>query len=200
MSRERGRDDARSAIAVQAARLMAEDGIEDYGLAKRKAAKQLGMPDTRRLPNNAEIDAALHEYQSIYQPDDQRRRTQLLREQAVDSMRELEAFSPHLTGSVLSGTPGPYASIHLQLYTDNAKAVELFLLGRGFSYRTGQTRLYAGGELRTLPVFTIDDDGIEIELTVLDTHDLRAPVRATAEGRVIERAKLQTVEAMLGPQ
>lgn len=200
MSRERGRDDARSAIAVQAARLMAEDGIEDYGLAKRKAAKQLGMPDTRRLPNNAEIDAALHEYQSIYQPDDRQRRTQLLREQAVDSMRELEAFNPHLTGSVLSGTPGPYASIHLQLYTDNAKAVELFLLGRGLSYRTGQTRLYAGGEQRTLPVFTIDDDGIEIELTVLDPRDLRAPVRASAEGRVIERAKLQTVEAMLGPQ
>lgn len=200
MSRERGRDDARSAIAVQAARLMAQDGIEDYGLAKRKAARQLGMPDTRRLPNNSEIDAALQEYQSIYQPDDQRRRTQLLREQAVDSMRELETFNPHLTGSVLSGTPGPYASIHLQLYTDNAKAVELFLLGRGFSYRTGQTRLYAGGELRTLPVFTIDDDGIEIELTVLDLRDLRAPVRATAEGRVIERARLQAVEAMLAEQ
>lgn len=197
MSRERGRDDTRSAIAVYAARLMAEDGIEDYGLAKRKAAKQLGMPDTRRLPNNAEIDAALREYQGIYQPDDQRQRTQLLREQAVDSMRELEDFNPHLTGSVLSGIAGPYASIHLQLYTDNAKAVELFLLDRGLSYRTGQTRLYAGGELRTLPVFTIDDEGTEIELTVLEQRDLRAPVRATAEGRVIERAKLQTVEAML---
>lgn len=200
MSRERGRDDARNAIAVQAARLMAQDGIEDYGLAKRKAARQLGMPDTRRLPNNAEIDAALQEYQSIYQPDDQRRRTQLLREQAVDRMRELEAFNPHLTGSVLSGTPGPYASIHLQLYTDNAKAVELFLLGRGYGYRTGQTRLYAGGELCTLPVFIIDDDGIETELTVLDLRDLRAPVRSTAEGRVIERAKLPAVEAMLAQQ
>ena len=100
MSRERGRDDARSALAVPAARLMAEDGIEDYGLAKRKAAKQLGMHDTRRLPNNAEIDAALREYQVIYQPDDQRQRTQLLREQAVDTMRELEDFNPHLTGSV----------------------------------------------------------------------------------------------------
>lgn len=197
MSRERGRDDSRSAIAVQAARLMVQDGIEDYGLAKRKAAKQLGMPDTRRLPNNAEIDAALREYQGIYQSDDQRLRIQLLREQAVNSMRELSAFSPHLTGSVLSGVAGPYAAIHLQLYTDNAKAVELFLLDRGLPYRTRQVRLYAGGELRTLPVFTIDDEGTEIELTVLETRDLRAPVRATAEGRVIERAKLQLVEALL---
>ena len=189
MSRERGRDDARSAIAVQAARLMAEDGIEDYGLAKRKAAKQLGMHDTRRLPNNAEIDAALREYQVIYQPDDQRQRTQLL--------RELADFNPHLTGSVLSGIAGPYASIHLQLYTDSAKAVELFLLGRRLNYRTGQARLYAGGELRTLPIFTIEDEGTEIEMTVLETRDLRAPVRTSAEGRVIERAKLPAVEALL---
>lgn len=197
MSRERVRDDARSAIAVQAARLMAEDGIEDYGLAKRKAARQLGMPDARRLPNNDEIDAALREYQGIYQSGDQHQRIRLLREQAVDSMRELAVFNPHLTGSVLSGIAGPYATIHLQLYADNAKAVELFLIGRGVAYRTGQTRLYAGSELRTLPVFTIDDEGAEIELTVLESRDLRVPVRATAEGRVIERARLQAVEALL---
>jgi hypothetical protein len=198
MSKERSRDDARSAIAVQAARLMAQDGIEDYAMAKRKAARQLGMHDTRSLPNNAEIDAALREYQIIYQPDGQRQRTQLLREQAADIMRELVEFNPHLTGSVLSGIAGPYATIHLQLYTDSAKAVELFLLGRGQAYRTGQSRLYAGGELRTLPVFTIENEGTEIEMTVLETRDLRAPVRATAEGRVIERAKLPAVEALLG--
>jgi hypothetical protein len=176
---------------------MAQDGIEDYGLAKRKAAKQLGMPDTRRLPNNAEIDAALREYQGIYQSDDQRQRIQLLREQAVNIMHGLSAFNPHLTGSVLSGTAGPYAGIQLHLYTDSAKAVELLLLDRGLSYRTGQVRLYAGGELRTLPVFTIEDEGTEIEMTVLETRDVRAPVRATAEGRVIERAKLQAVKGLL---
>jgi hypothetical protein len=197
MSRERSRDDARSAIAVQAARLMAQDGIEDYGLAKRKAAKQLGMPDMRRLPNNAEIDSALREYKDIYQLDDQRQRIKLLREQAVSSMLELSEFNPHLTGSVLSGIAGPYATIHLQLYTDSAKAVELFLLNRGLPYRTGQVRLYAGGELRLLPVFSIDDEGIEIEMTVLETRDLRAPVRITAEGRNIERAKLPAVRALL---
>ena len=155
------------------------------------------MPDTRRLPNNAEIDAALREDQGIYQSDDQRQRIQLLRERAVICMQGLSLFSPHLTGSVLSGIAGPYATIQLQLYTDNAKAVELYLLDRGLSYRTGQVRLYAGGEMRTVPVFTIDDDGIEIEMTVLETRDLRAPVRATADGRVIERAKVQVVKGLL---
>lgn len=198
MSRERSRDDARSAIAVQAARLMAQDGIEDYGLAKRKAAKQLGMPDTRRLPNNDEIDAALREYQDIYQSDDQGRRIRALREQTVRVMRELAAFNPHLTGSVLSGIAGPYATIRLQLYTENTKTVELFLIDRNIPYKTGQSRLYAGHEPRVLPVFSIAEDDTEIELTVLESRDLRAPLRATPEGRVLERAKLQAVEALLG--
>lgn len=198
MARERGRDDTRSAIAVHAARLMAQDGIEDYGLAKRKAAKQLGIPDSSRLPNNDEIDAALREYQDIYRSGDQEQRVRLLRELAVRAMRELAAFDPHLTGSVLTGIAGPYAVIHLQLFTENPKAVELFLIDRKMPYKTGQSRLYAGHEPRVLPVFSISVEGTEIELTVFDSRDLRAPVRATAEGRVIERARMPAVAALLG--
>lgn len=198
MARERGRDDTRSAIAVHAARLMAQDGIEDYGLAKRKAAKQLGIPDSSRLPNNDEIDAALREYQDIYRSGDQEQRVRLLREQAVRAMRELAAFDPHLTGSVLTGIAGPYAVIHLQLFAENPKAVELFLIDRKMPYKTGQSRLYAGHEPRVLPVFSISVEGTEIELTVFDSRDLRAPVRATAEGRVIERARMPAVAALLG--
>ncbi|MBY0270395.1 MAG: hypothetical protein K2X06_11025 [Burkholderiales bacterium] len=197
MARERGRDDTRSAIAVHAARLMAQDGIEDYGLAKRKAAKQLGIPDSSRLPNNDEIDVALRQYQDIYRSDDQDQRIRALREQAVRAMRELAVFDPHLTGSVLSGIAGPYAVIHLQLFTDNPKAVELFLIDRKMPYKTTQSRLYAGHEQRVLPVFNINVEGSDIELTVFDSRDLRAPVRATAEGRVIERARLPAVAALL---
>lgn len=197
MSRERGRDDTRRAIAVHAARLMAQDGIEDYGLAKRKAAKLLGIADARRLPNNDEIDAALREYRDIYRDESQDLRLRGLREQALRAMREFTGFDPHLTGSVLSGSAGPYAVIHLQLYADNPKAVELFLIDRGIVYKTGESRLYAGNELRVLPVFAIEGEDADIELTVLDPRDLRAPLRATAEGRIIERVRPAAVEALL---
>ncbi len=197
MPRERSRDDTRNAIAVHAARLMAQDGIEDYGLAKRKAARQLGIPESGRLPTNDEIEVALREYQGIYQGDAQALRVRELRLHAARVMRELAAFDPHLTGSVLSGIAGPYAGIRLQLFTDNIKAVELLLIDRGIAYKTTQTRLYAGQEMRVLPVFTISEDGIEIELTVFDLRDLRVPVRATPEGRAIERARIAAVENLL---
>jgi hypothetical protein len=197
MPRESGRNDRRNRIAHLAARLMAEDGIEDYALAKRKAARQAGTPDTRELPTNEEIDAELKIYQQIYLREEHVSRLRELRTIALRAMQELARFDPHLTGSVLRGNAGKYADIHLQLYTDNAKAVELFLIDRGIPYRVGQSRLYAGADPQTVPVYIVVDGGTEIELTVLDTRDLRGPVRTSLEGKAIERARLPVVEQLL---
>src|SRR5688500_1794539 len=106
MAREAGRNDRRSHIAYCAARLMAEDGIEDYALAKRKAARQAGVPETRELPTNEEIDEALKAYRQIYHREEHRDRLRALRGAALRAMRELAPFNPYLTGSVLSGNAG----------------------------------------------------------------------------------------------
>lgn len=197
MPRDSGRNVARGRIAHLAARLMAEDGIEDYALAKRKAARQAGMPATRDLPANEEIEAALKLYRQIHQPQTHRAQLRALRRAAVQAMREMIRFNPYLTGTVLNGNAGKYADINLQLFTENVKAVELFLIDREISYRAAQTRLYVGQELRTVPVFTVHHDGVEIEITVLSTGDLRLPLRSTMEGKIIERAKIQAVEELL---
>ncbi|HEY7656990.1 MAG TPA: hypothetical protein VH881_09005 [Burkholderiales bacterium] len=197
MPKDTGRNDRRSRIAYLAARLMAEDGIEDYALAKRKAARQAGMPDTRELPANEEIDEALRTYQQIYHPEEHHARLRALRETAARAMRELARFNPHLTGSVLNGNAGKYADINLQLFTDNEKAVELYLIDRGIPYRTAQIRLYSAEGMRTVPVYTVSDDGTDIELTVLSVIDQRGPLRASPDGRSIERAKLSAVEQLL---
>jgi len=197
MVKETGRNDARGRIAHLAARLMAEDGIEDYALAKRKAARQVGMTDTRELPTNEEIDAALKSYREIYHREEHRVRLRALREKAVRAMRELTQFNPYLTGSVLNGNAGKYADINLQLFTDNAKAVELYLIDCQVPYRAAQARLFSGEEPRTVPVFTVTDEGTEIEITVLSPRELRGPLKTSLEGKAIERAKLQSVEQLL---
>ena len=84
----------RRSIAALAARLMAEDGIADYGLAKRKAARQLGAPETEALPNNAEIETELRAYQALYQVDEQRERLLDMRRAAAEVMRLLDPFKP----------------------------------------------------------------------------------------------------------
>lgn len=197
MPRDRNRNDERSRIAHLAARLMAEDGIEDYGAAKRKAARQAGAPDTRQLPTNEEINEALRMHQALYQTAEHPERLRVLREHAMDAMRRLERFNPYLTGSVLAGNAGKYADINLQLYTDSAKSVELYLLDQRINYRPGQQRLYIGGAARTVPTFTLDEGGVEVQLVVLDTQDVRASVKTSPDGKAIERAKLNAVEALL---
>jgi len=197
MPKDTGRNDRRSRIAHLAARLMAQDGIEDYAHAKRKAARQAGMPETRELPTNEEVEEALRTYQQIYHHEEHRNRLRVLRETAVRAMRELARFNPHLTGSVLNGNAGKYADVNLQLFTDNEKAVELYLIDRRIPYKSAQSRLYSGEEMRTVPVYTLSDHGTDIELTVLSTLDLRGSLRTSPEGKNIERAKLQAVEQLL---
>jgi hypothetical protein len=197
MPKDRTRNDERSRIAHFAARLIAEDGIEDYAAAKRKAARQAGVPDTRQLPTNEEIDAALRTHQTLYGGDAHVARIRELRGRALEVMKELARFNPYLTGSVLSGNAGKYADINLHLYTDEGKDVELFLLNRGIGYRAGERRLWCGETLRTLPAFTVDHDGTEIEIIVFARDDLRQPVRTNAEGKALERARPEAVQALL---
>lgn len=197
MSKARGRNDERSRIAHMAARLMVQDGIEDYAVAKRKAARQAGLMDARQLPTNEEIDVALRTYQTLYCADAHRERLQALRSHALEVMRDLEQFNPYLTGSVLTGSAGKYADINIQLYTDDVKGVEMFLLGRDIPYRTGQCRMYCGAEARIVSLFVIDDDGTEIQLAVLALDDLRVPVRTTPDGKAAERARAPAVAALL---
>jgi hypothetical protein len=197
MAKDRARNDERSRIAHLAARIMVEDGVEDYATAKRKAARQAGMPETRQLPTNDEIDEALRVHQALYAGDAHRERLRALRTHAIGVMRDFEKFNPYLTGSVLNGNAGKYADINLQLYTDSTKAIEMYLIDRDLDYRPGQCRLYCGEELKTLPTYTIDDDGIEIQVTVLALDDLRHPVRTAPDAKPIERARLPQVEALL---
>lgn len=187
----------REQLAHRAARIMAEDGIGDFALAKRKAARQAGVPDTRHLPTNEEVEQALRSYQSLYQGAEHRARLRFLRAEAVRVMREFSRYSPHLVGSVLSGSAGRYSDIDLQLFTDAVKDVELYLLDRRLEYRPGDTRLHVGDQLRTLPCFALTGGAAIVTLTVLPANDVRCNVRRTPDGRVMERARLDAVIALL---
>lgn len=187
----------RERIAQLAARLMAEDGIQDYAHAKRKAARQMGAPDTQSLPSNGEVEQALRAYQDLYQKDEHDACLARLRQEALDVMKTLERFNPHLTGSVLTGTAGRHSDINLQLFADSAKEVELFLLTGRVPYETGSRRLRVGDVIREVPVFTVFGEQAKIDIAVLAPEDLRLGSRNTADGRTPERAKIKQVAALV---
>lgn len=187
----------RTRIAAAAARMMAEDGIEDHATAKRKAARLLGATDTRSMPGNDEVDAELRTYLSLYQADEHRERLHELRSIAIEVMSELAEFRPYLAGSVLKGTAGKYADIDLQLFTDDPKSIELLLLNRGIEYEVETQRHYCGDEPRSVSVLRLDWDGTPITLSVYAANDERMALKTTLAGRPIERAGLNAVSALL---
>jgi hypothetical protein len=130
----------RRAIACAAARLMAEEGIGDYGTAKRKAARGLGATEAEALPTNEEIETELRAWQSLYQEDEQRERVHDLRSTALEVMQLLAEFNPYLTGGALDGTAGRYSAVEIELYADSSKDVEIALLSHAISYDTVDSR------------------------------------------------------------
>jgi len=198
MSRKNTRQTGvRARIAAAAARIMAEDGIDDFALAKRKAARQFGAGDAEALPANDEIDDALRAYRALYQPDEHPERIAELRRVALGAMRALERFTPYLTGAVLKGSAGPYAEIDLQLFPDSAKDVEIFLLDRNIPYTTQEGRRYAGDRAHAVSVLSLDWQGAPLRLSVFDARDERIALKTSHAGRVMERAGIAELGAML---
>jgi hypothetical protein len=187
----------RERIAHIAARLMAEDGIGDFSLAKRKAARQAGAPDTRNLPTDDEVECALRSYQQLYQADEQQARLRHLREQARGMMVQLSRFNPYLTGSVLTGSAGKYSDINIHLFTDSTKDVEMFLIDRKIPYRSHERRVYVGDDIRNVPVFNITGEAADFDVTVFGERDLRAQIRSSPEGRPFDRVRATWLAAEL---
>lgn len=187
----------RELIAQTAARMIAEDGIQDYALAKRKAARQLGAADTHSLPSNSEVQQALRLHQELYQKDEQTLRLRQLRTEALAAMHLLERFNPYLTGSVLTGTATRHSDINLQLFTDSAKEVELFLLNRKTPYETAEKRYRLNDDTLSVPTFTLQGETSEIRLAVFSSEGLRKSAYDPIEGKPLERAKIKQLETLL---
>jgi len=198
-NRAAGRDQQmRTRIAQEAARLMSEEGIQDFYAAKRKAAQHLGAPDTRNMPRNQEVEAALQEYQRLFRGEQQTGHLRVLREAAVQAMRFLAGFKPRLVGSVLSGTAGRHADINLHLFADTPEEVSLFLMDNSIPFQPAQKRLRISREAwREFPAYEFMAGEQAVELVVFPSEGRREAPRSPVDGRPMRRARVEEVEALV---
>lgn len=174
---------ARSAIAAAAARLMAEDGISDYHHAKKKAARQLGLPEHTAFPDNAEVEAELRAYRNLYQDEGHAELLAALRHSALELLELLVDFNPWLTGSVLDGTAGEHSHIDILLFADSAKEVEIFLLNRGIEVNHVDPR-----SDKVEAVLQIETDTVDANLVILSPQLERVSLKHR-DGRPRERMR-----------
>ena len=199
MHPDRGRSDQmRRRIAVEAARLISEHGIRDYHQAKVKAAERLGIDVDTALPKNAEIEAALREYQRLFDAEDQPRRLRELRESAREALQFFARFEPRLVGAVLDGSADRHSSVCLHVFSDDAESVAGFLDERGIPYELQSRPLRLTRDVqREFPAFVFSAGETPVDVTVLPEELLRqAPLDRSGE-KPMRRASLAMLDELL---
>ena len=180
-------------IAATAARMIVEEGLE-YGPAKHRAVKQLGLPKRSALPSNEEIEDEVRDYLALFCADTQPAELLALRELAAVWMERLAEFRPHLSGAVWRGTATRLNNVHLQLFCDDSKAAEIALINWNVDYDVAshgdQDVLLLAAPCQAL------GETVTLALTILDFDDLRGALKPDARGRT-ERGDLAALKKLM---
>lgn len=172
-------------IASAAARMVVEEGLE-YGPAKRRAVKQLGLPGRTALPDNEEVEQAVEEYISLFCADTQPVELKVLRELALVWLERLARFRPHLGAAVWRGTATKLSDIYIQLFCDDPKSAEIALIDMGVRFEVSAVIGFQGETVDALSVHVpcaALQANVGVHLMVYDFDDLRGALKADARGR-----------------
>jgi len=193
-----GNDQLRQHIAADAARILAEEGVHDFHSAKRKAAIRLGLPETKHLPGNDEVHAALEEYLRLFHGPRLAQNTRRLRGLALDAMRFLSSFEPRLVGPVLSGTVTATSEIEIHLTADTPEEIGFWLQEHQIPYQQTDRRLRFGGDrIESLPAYRFTADNIPIEICVFARRAARETPLSPVDGKPMKRANLKELEQLV---
>jgi hypothetical protein len=191
-------DTRKAEIAATAARMVVEEGLE-YGAAKRRAVKQLGLAGRAALPDNDELEDAVREYIELFAADTQADELLALRRLAIVWMERLREFRPYLAGAVWRGTATRRSDIYLQLFCDDSKSAELALIDRQVRYQPSTVVGFNGAATEALSVHSWCDElqeDIGVHLLVYDHDDVRGALKPDARGR-IPRGNLEAVQQLV---
>jgi hypothetical protein len=184
----------RTAVAQEAARLMAEHGIRDYLVAKRKAAERYGVVEGSTLPKNTEIEAALLSYQRLFGGEQHASSLREQRRVALLAMRLLEKFEPRLVGQILTGSATEYADIQLHVFSDNTEAVTMYLMDRRYEYEVFERRVRMTSErFINVPTVRFEMERETVEAYVFPADGLRQAPISPVDGKPMRRAAIQEV-------
>ena len=188
----------RQRLAHEAARLMAEGGIRDFQMAKRKAAQRLGIFDDASLPRNREIEDALRDYQRLFLGDRQQADLRHRREAALRALEFFTAFQPRLVGPVLDGTADAHSPVLLHLHSDDPDAVPRWLDDQGIPAQARTRRLRLDRERETeVPAWLFGAEGLGFEVLVLPLDGLRQAPLSAIDEKPMRRASAAQLRTLL---
>lgn len=187
----------RDEILHETARIICEELVLDYRMAKQKAAQRLGFGGRAALPDNASVQAAVIAYQRLYGGDQYRRHLQSLRQVAVQAMRLMAEFSPRLVGGAVSGAISGAHRVQLHAFPEQPEALDIFLQDRNIPYEQDERRYrYADGSEREVPLVRFEAGEIGVDVAAFTQGDERRAPLSPTDGLVMKRLTLAEAEAL----
>ena len=191
-------DHRRMALALEAARIIQEEGLTDFRAAKAKAAERLALGRNAPLPDNAEIEAALAERTRIFYSATQPALLAGLRRAAFEVMRDLAAFHPRLVGDVLSGTATVHSAVDLHLFSDTVESVGSALEALGIGHRDVSRRhRLRHDEVEPFPGYRFSAHDCEFSSTVFPLRLRGHAPLSRVDGRPMRRASVRELAELL---
>ena len=172
-------------IAASAAQCVVEEGLE-YGPAKRRALKILGLPPKTPLPSNEQLEAQVKDYIELFCADTQPAELLALRQHALMWMQRLQDFRPYLGGAVWHGTATRWSDIYLQLFCDDEKSCEIELINKGVDFEARTVNGLHGEPVEALSIHSFCKElgeEIGVHLLINEYDDVRGALKADAQGR-----------------
>lgn len=198
MARRQTRNEQlRLVIAQESARIMAEHGIGDYLVAKKKAAENLGVTERSALPRNREIEDALSRHLQLFTSDTHESHLSRLRSAALTAMEKFAEFSPRLVGPVLAGTATAHSDIDLHLFADPPELVAMRLFELGTKYEVGQRTIRYRGRSEICPSYRFTNIGLQFDLTVFPGLGLREAPSSPVDGKPMKRSGIDQLRRLV---
>lgn len=188
----------RQRVALEAARIMSEEHLNDFSRARQKAAERLGITTRNDMPTNQEIEFELRSYRSIFSNESATNGLLSQRQAALEAMKFFETFKPRLVGSVLDGTADVHDAVQLHLFSNLPEDFILFLMENSVDFdQRDETVRYKSGKTQTVPCFYFRAGDIPFHIFVFPLLDIRQAPLSNVSGSALKRAGIEEVRSLL---
>ena len=186
----------RELIAREAARLMYEEGVDQFLDAKQKAARRITGKAGGVLPSNGQISDELYQLAMFRQGDKHQQKLFEMRLLALDVMEHLADFSPRLIGSVSTGRIRDGSDVDLHVFVDHIEVLFNHLSMLEWPYECREVWINAGGKPNCYNHVYLSFE-YPVELSVYDTREIRVRGRSSTDGKPIDRMSASRVRDLL---
>lgn len=171
--------------------------MTDYRLAKQKAVQRLGLGFKTPMPKNAEVEAAVLEYQRLFGGREYSERLRKLRQTALQAMKLLAPYDPRLVGAAISGAVSDAHRVQLHAFTDKPEILDAFFHDHGIVYRQDEREYrYPDGTSESVPLVRFEAGDIGVDVAAFRVGEERRLPLSPANGEPMRRLTASEVEAL----